>query len=1026
MAGHFVPLHSCSHYSLLEGVDSPATLLERAAAVGYPALALTDVNSLAGAVEFTAAARAFGVRAILGARLRQQGQQTTVLIAEPAGWRNLSRIISRIHRQGAQPLARLLADNPEGLHLLVDNAFALKPPLPEAFRGRLWAEVIRPGGSESSERALAEVGARYGARPVASLGAAFAIGSGYPTYRLLTAVRQGQALEDLPGRLAVGLAHHLADPGEVAERFRDLPDALANAGRLAEVCRSDVLPRGVVMPPAKLPDGQDADGYLRLLCERALPRRADQDEPGLRRRLAQELALIAQASLGPYFLAVGEIAAEARRRGWPLSLRGSAGSSLVCHLLGISDINPLHHGLRLERFLHAGRADVPDIDLDFAAQFRAGLFTWVVRHFGDAHVARVGLWHRFKGPSAFQAASIAHGVSKTHLRPLLEAAGAGVDQLDSGEGPLPEGLAVPPATFPLEPAVWPRLLADARRLVGRPHQLVAHPCGFLLTAQPAEDCVALQRGAGGVGLTQLDQHAVEAVGLVKIDLLSNRALSTLAEAGEHAKALVPAEPMAPPGGDDSDPATLALLARGDTLGVSHLETPGMRGLLRQLRPRSLADLAQALAVTRPGASAGGGRDTFLRRRTGAEAPTYAHPALEEVLKESHGVPLYDDDLIGVIEVLAGLPGAEADTLRRRLTHPPTAEQAGAAFLSLAENAGVGRAGAELALAQVVKFRGYSFCKAHALATAFIAWQECRLKARCPLAFWTAVLNNHEGAYPRRVHVEAAKRGGLAVYLPCVNRSQLAWTQEVSGLRTGLSAVRALDRGVAEALIEERQRGGPYQTLADFRRRVTSAPQDLALLIRVGCFDFTGRSRAALLREAEVLQQGRLPPWWEGREEFEPWPLEALEGYALSDQWRQEWELLGFLAGPPLLSLVRACVPPVLVDSRRLGSLAGKKVRLAGLVAATKEAAGSQSPTLTLEDEWGLLEVEVQGGADPAALGPVVVVEGEVQERHRVPVVVAARLTRPLPGALAEPPLGAAADARLNGAAAHKGEGQTPR
>jgi DNA polymerase III alpha subunit len=828
----------------------------------------------------------------------------------------------------------------------------------------------------------------------------------------------------------VGLAHHLAGVGEVQERFRDLPDALANAGRLAEVCRSDVLPRGVVMPPAKLPDGQDAEGYLRLLCERALPRRADQDEPGLRRRLAEELALIGQASLAPYFLAVGEIAGEARRRGWPLSLRGSAGSSLVCHLLGISDINPLHHGLRLERFLHAGRADVPDIDLDFASQFRSGLFTWVVRHFGDAHVARVGLWHRLQPRSALQAAAGAHGVAKAHLRPLLEAVGAEVEGLKAGEGPLPDGLAVQPAAWPLEPAVWPRVLADARRLLGRPHQLTAHPCGFVLTAAPTEDCVPLQRGAGGVGLTQLDQHGAESIGLVKIDLLSNRALSTLAEARQHAQALsalAPAEPTAPAGCDDNDPATLAMLGRGDTLGVSHLETPGLRLLLRQLRPRGLPDLAQALAVARPGAAAGGGRDAFLRRRSGLEAPAYAHPALGEVLKEHHGIPLYDDDLIGVIEALAGLSGAEADTLRRRLTHPPTAEQAAATFVALAEKVGVGRAGAELVLAQLMKFRGYSFCKAHALATAQIAWQECRLKARSPLAFWTAVLNNHQGGYPRRVHVEAAKRAGLGLYSPCVNRSQVAFAQEVSGIRTGLAAVRNLDRGVAEAVVEERQRGGPYQGLADFRRRVSLSPQDLALLIRTGCFDFTGRARQALLREAEALPLGRLPPWWEGRDEFEPWPLEALEGYALCDQWRQEWELLGFLPGPPLMSLVRASVPPGLADSRRLPALAGKRLRLAGLVAATREAApGTDAAALTLEDEWGLIEVEGHGNADPATVGPVVVVEGEVQERYGVPVLVNARLTRPLPGTLAEPPPGPAADTRRNGAPAVKGEGQAQR
>jgi DNA-directed DNA polymerase III PolC len=993
--GRFVPLHVYSHYSLFEGVDSPAALVERAAECGYTDLALTDVNSLAGAVEFAEAARRFGVRPILGARLRNQTQQATALIAEPAGWRSLCRIISRIHLRGTVPLTSLLADNADGLHVLLDNPFALKPPLPEAFRGRLWVELVRPGGSESNERALVEVGSRFNARPVASVGTHFAVAGGYWLYRLLTAIRQAQPLEDLPGRLAAGPPHHLATPDEVAERFRDLPDALANAGRLAEMCRSDVLPRGVVLPPAKLPDGQDAEGYLRLLCERALPQRAWQDEPAVRRRLAQELALISQHDLPAYFLAVGEIAAEGRRRGWPLSLRGSAGSSLVCHLLGISEVNPLRHGLRLERFLHPGRADVPDIDLEFASQYRAGIFTWAVRHYGQDKVARVGSWHHMQGRSAFTAAALAHGVTKAHMRPLTESLGAGLESLEAGEGPLPEDLAVPPAGFPLDPAVWPKVIADTRRLIGRPRELAPHPCGFVLTADPAENYAPLQRGNGGIGLTQLDQNGVEAVGLVKIDLLSNRALSTLAEARQHVQAMAPAE-ATPPTAEGSDPATLALLQRGDTLGVSQLETPGMRLLLRQLRPRSLSDLAQALAVLRPGAAAAGGRESFLRRRCGAEPAAYAHPALEEVLKENLGALLYDDDLIGVVEALTGLPAPEADSLRRRLTDPRRAEDAATAFLALCEKAGVARTAADLVLGQLLKFQGYSFCKAHAVSVASVAWQECHTKARHPLAFWTAVLNNHQGAYPRRVHVEAAKRAGLALYLPCANRSLLAFTQEVSGIRTGLGAIRAVDTAAVQATVEERQRGGPYVGLADFRRRVTVAPQDLALLVRAGCFDFTGRSRAALLREAEALQLGRLPAWWEGRDEFEAWPLEGLSAeFTLAGQWRDEWDLLGFLPGPQLMSLVRACVSAGLADSRTLAAHVGERVQLAGLVAAAKETAGAES--LTLEDEYGLVEVRAAGGGD-ADLGPVVLVEGKVEVRHGVPVVVAGKLARPLPGA----------------------------
>jgi DNA polymerase-3 subunit alpha len=271
---------------------------------------------------------------------------------------------------------------------------------------------------------------------------------------------------------------------------------------------------------------------------------------------------------------------------------------------------------------------------------------------------------------------------------------------------------------------------------------------------------------------------------------------------------------------------------------------------------------------------------------------------------------------------------------------------------------VAKGAAEAVLRQLRQFQRYSFAKSHAVSTAVVAWQECQLRARCPLAFWAAALNNHQGAYPRRVHVEAAKRAGIAILSPCVNRSELTWTQEVTGLRPGLRAIRSLDLDAAKAAVEERHRGNTYESLADFRKRVNVTPQDLALMIRAGAFDFTHRSPVSLLREAEVLQHGRLPPFWEGREEYEPWPLDGLPtSYALAERWREQWELLGFLPGPSLMSLARACVPAGLVDSRTLGDRVGERVRLAGLVAVSKES-GTETHSVTLEDEYGLVEVKV--------------------------------------------------------------------
>jgi DNA polymerase III alpha subunit len=544
------------------------------------------------------------------------------------------------------------------------------------------------------------------------------------------------------------------------------------------------------------------------------------------------------------------------------------------------------------------------------------------------------------------------------------------------------------------------MVSAARALVGRPCNLGVHTSGIVLTAEPVEGLVPVQRGPGNVRLSQFNKDAVEAVGLVKIDLLSNRALSTLAEARQHLQSLSPEDATRP--AEDGDPATLALLAKGDTLGISHLETPGMRRLLRQLEPKGLGDLAQALAVSRPGVASAGGKETYLRRRHGLEPTRYAHATLEPILRETCGVLLYEDDALSVVEALTGLPASEADRIRRRIADSGTAAEATAWFLAACERNGVPKSAVEVVAADLQKFELYSFCKAHATSVGLIAWQEAFLKARHPVAFWCAALYNHQGIYPRRVHVEAAKRSGLTVYLPCVNRSQSAFSQEVAGIRTGLGSIRSLSTSALQAVQEEREKGGPFASVNDFRRRLVLSSQDLALLIRAGSLDVFGRGRLALLREVDAVKGGRLPPWWR-EEDVEPWPGDGFAtGHPLEPQWKGEWELLGFWAGgTPLMHLVRSWLPHDFADSRSLLSLAGERVRVAGLVAHARSVGGEDSePTrfVTLEDEWGLVEVVASQSAGETPPGPLLVAEGRVEQRYGVPVVAASKLERPLPGA----------------------------
>ncbi len=525
-----VHLHTHSWYSLLEGASSPDALLDRTAADGCTALALTDTNNLYAATAFTEAATRRGIRPLLGACLRQNRWRCVALIADRTGYRNLCRILSRLNLAGAASfpsvvLADLLSANADGLHVLVEDV-VLAERLREAFGRRLWLEVVRPAvgaGPGRREQELLDCGCRLGLRPVASTAAHFAGPADYPTFRLVTAMRRATLLEQLPRVLPLTPDHHLVAPAEFRRRFRDLPAALHHGEELAGLLRSDVLPRELTLPQPRLRPGLEPVRYLPHLCERGLRQRGQGADLEARERLRKELAIIEATGLAGYFLVVRDIARSARRRGHTIALRGSAGNSLVCYLLGITDVDPLRFNLPLERFLHPGRIDLPDIDLDFDWKVRDEVIDHVFRRYGTAHVARIST-HLFLQPrSAFREAAKLHGLSNEQVSTLLTGLSERIDSV------MEKGDRTPPG-FPLEAERWPRLLADARRLLGRPHHLSIHPGGVVITQQPIEQYVPLQRAAKGVVITQFEKDAIEHIGLVKMDLLGNRALSTVDEA----------------------------------------------------------------------------------------------------------------------------------------------------------------------------------------------------------------------------------------------------------------------------------------------------------------------------------------------------------------------------------------------------------------------------------------------------------------------------------------------------------------
>jgi len=791
---------------------------------------------------------------------------------------------------------------------------------------------------------------------------------------VLAAIRENTVLPRLGPTCDPG--GHLRD---LRPLFADVPEALANNERIAADAAWPFLPARTVFPRHGAPAGT-----LRTLCEAGLARRYPDGLPqGAWPRLDRELEVIAKLGFEDYFLVVRDIVDYARSRGAPVAGRGSGASSLVAYVLGLTNVCPLRYGLQFERFLHEGRTDWPDLDLDFCWRTRDDVINHAFERFGRGRVAMVSSHLTFQARGAFREAAKAHGLSDAQVAQVRSA--LPVDREETVEA-LPPGFR---PRLPVDPSRFDEILSDARRILGSPSHLSVHPGGVVITPGPIDRHVALQRAEKGVVITQPDKDGVEALGLVKIDLLGNRAVSTIREAAEVVASLdgYRLDPEAVP---DGDPATVELLASGRTIGVNQLESPAMRHLMLQMRPRGLADVMQALALIRPGAAGDGMKDAFVRRRRGLEAWS-VDPRLRETLGPTHGVMLYEDDLMLVASALAGTPLAEGDRFRRRLQKcaPEEREGIGREFLAGCAVAGTPQETARDLWRQMAKFQGYAFCMSHAASYAQLAVATAWLRAHHPQAFWVAALNNNQGMYEKRVYVEEARRGGVRTELPCVNASGREFTAEGGGVRIGLDSVAGLSSATIESILAER----PFGSLREFAARAGAAHPEARALIRCGAFDFLGRPRPELMLELNATRRAAKPGSLE---------IPRLPDLPEREKRRWEFETLGMSPAMHLMEFLRAGRDlPKTVASTRLAEFAGRRVRVAGVLDAlrvTGSASGGAMEFLTLEDEEGVFEVTVfpeayrRFAASVRGPGPYVVT-GKVEDHLGAISVTAERIDR---------------------------------
>jgi DNA polymerase-3 subunit alpha len=955
----FAPLHLHSEYSLLDGAIRFEPLVRRAKELGLPALALTDHGNLHGAVEFWHACRKGGIHPVLGCELyvapgsrferaghglQDHAHHLVVLARDLTGYKNLLKLSTLGFLQGFYYKPRVdreaLKAHSQGLIAL---SGCLQGEIPSAIRksalpaarqaalehlaifgeGNFFLELQDHGLAEQQEvnRALAELARDTGIPTLATNDSHYLERADAEAHDALLCVQTAASMDD-PKRLRFpGSEFYLKGEEEMRRVFAWDPGAVARTAELALSCQWE-LPGGRLMMPGFTPPesftppagAEPLAAYLESLCQQGLLRRYP--EPGPRAkaapRLEHELKVITQAGFAGYFLIVQDFVAEARRMGVRVGPgRGSAAGSLVSYLLGITALDPLAHGLLFERFLNPERLSPPDIDVDLADTGRDQVIAYVMDRYGRENVAQIATFNTLGARAALRDVGRVLGVPVAEVEALLKAMpedpGAGLAEARESSRELQALLS--------RDARLERLWGLAQRLEGLCRNTSVHAAGIVICPEPLVEHVplGLARGLKGEAeggeaamatVTQYPMESLEKLGLIKMDLLGLRTLSVI----DRCLALL----KDPPDLDrlpDGDSATYAMLGRGEAHGVFQLESSGMRDLLKRFKPKSLSDLTALGALYRPGAMAG--IDEFLRRRGGGGEAKAPLPAMDAILAETHGIIVYQEQVMQIAVAVGGLSLAQADLLRRAMSKkdPAAMERQREAFLKGAAARRLDAAKAGEVFDLLAKFGGYGFNKSHSAAYALLSYQTAWLKAHHPLEYLCGLLSSELGS-PQRLVASMAecRRMGVPVLPPDVNQGGEGFMPDpAGGIRYSLAAVKHVGLGLAQAVLKARAAAGPFISLDDLLDRMdcrNASPRALESMAKAGALDSLLPGLAPALARPRLL--ARLP--------------QALEAAARRARERESGQASLFGA-EPLAGLVAAGEgpqPPAWHESALLG------------------------------------------------------------------------------------------------------------
>ncbi len=1022
---YFTHLHCHTEYSLLDGAIRISDLCSRAVDLGMPAAAITDHGNLFGALNFYLEARKFGIKPIIGCEVyiahshhqdREQLRYHLVLLAmNRNGYQNLIRIVTKgwldgfyykprvdkdILKRHSQDLIALSACLQGEVQYALrqqgyDQARARALEYASIFPGRFYLELEANGIPEQQEvnDGLLEMSRDTGLPVVATNDCHYLGPNDAQAHDILLCIQTNAKVQDRSRMRFDTDQLYYKSLEEMEREFAHCPQALENVQDIVRNCSLELKTDRLHFPRYTPTMGKTLDEeFIRLSREgleqrfSELPYMVDQDL--YRQRLEEELEIICSMGFPGYFLIVQDFINWAKSRDIPVGPgRGSAAGSLVAYALRITNLDPIRYNLLFERFLNKERASMPDIDVDFCYDQREKVIRYVSEKYGRDSVAQITTFGTMK--------------ARAVVRDVGRALGLKLSLTDKMAKLIPEELKMTiDKAMEQEPEL--RRMAEqdeniaglmdiCRRLEGLVRHASTHAAGIVISDRAMHEHLPLYRGKKGEVVTQFDMKRVEKVGLIKFDFLGLKTLTVIKNAME----------LASRGGKQvpdlnrlplDDPGTYELLGQGLTDGVFQLESPGMRKVLMDLKPTCFEDIIALLALYRPGPLESGMVTDFVQRKHGRTQVTYPHPELEPILNETYGVILYQEQVMKIAQVLAGDSLGDGDILRRAMGKKEAGVMARqrSKFLQGAREHNVDEETAEHIFDLMEKFAGYGFNKSHSAAYALISYQTAYLKTHFPQEFMAALITSEVSNTDKVIaHVNACRDLSIKVLPPCINSSLYAFSVEGNNVRFGLAGIKNVGQGAIEAIVQERDRNGPFTSLLEFCERMNTRKvtrRVMEMLIKSGAMDSLGCSRQGLLkgldmvvsraqRSARHKSQGQLSMLNLVVEKDEcavpglglDCPENEFLEYAEEEKLKLEKESLGFyLSGHPLLPFkeeIQRCSFNTVRECLELKP--GTHVEIAAMVVGRKEHTNKKGDKMAfcqIEDLTGTAEVTFFGDA----------------------------------------------------------------